>query len=878
MTTSATHLRTEHLDEALGIGVIEPRFSWRLPAGTAGQTAYRIRTDNGWDTGRVESGASTLLPYDGPPLRSRQRVEWRVKVWADGTEGGWSDPAVFETGLLSTTDWRAEWITPNENPGGTPGNRPATLLRHEFEVTAPVVSARLYATAHGIYEGFLNEERIGDTELTPGFTQYRTSLQVQTYDVTQHVRQGANALGVILADGWYRGLIGYFRFADQWGDQVAFLAQLHLTHPGGTETVVGTGPGWRSAQGHVVAADLIEGERWDLRRMPRGWSSPGFDDSAWSPAPADPRGFGELVGSPAPPVRRVEELTPVSVRRLDAHRQVVDLGRNINGWVRLHRLGPEGTRIRLVHGEWLDATGDVTTENLRPEPPGGEPLPAGQVDEVVSSGTPGDVFEPRRTTHGFQYVRVEGHPDDLIPADITGVVVHTDLRRTGWFSCSDERITKLHEAVVWSLRGNACDIPTDCPHRERAGWTGDWQLFVPTAAFLFDVAGFSAKWLRDVAADQWPDGTVANISPAVPDERFIEEVAWLNGSAGWGDAAVIVPWELYRAYGDTRIMADAWPTIVRWLDRVERAARTQRHPDRAAARPEPAPHEKYLWDTGFHWGEWLVPGEEIDLAAFPKLDRGDLATAFYAHSTRLAGRIAEVLGRDDEAKHYHTLSDEIRAAWRTEYLGPDGRLTPDTQANHVRALAFDLVPDDLRTAVAARLVELVRAADTHLGTGFLATPYLLPVLADTGHLDVAYELLRQDTAPSWLVMIDRGATTVWEDWTGVSETGDVSQSLNHYSKGAVVSFLHRYVAGIEPLAPGHRRFRIQPRPGGDLTSAEAAHESPYGRIESAWSIERDELHLRVTVPPGTSATIVLPSGRQEKVRPGIHQFIDTPAH
>ncbi|OXM60977.1 family 78 glycoside hydrolase catalytic domain [Amycolatopsis vastitatis] len=878
MTTAALKLRVEHLDDALGLHVTEPRFSWRLPAGTAEQTAYRIRADNGWDTGRVESAESTLVPYDGPPLHSRQRVEWQVKVWADGTEGDWSAPAVFETGLLDTADWRSEWITPGENPVGAPGNRPATLLRYEFGVAAPVVSARLYATAHGVYEGFLNGERVGDAELAPGFTQYRTTLQVQTYDVTANMRQGSNVLGVILADGWYRGLIGYFRFADQWGDRPALLAQLHLTHADGTETVVGTAPGWRSAQGHVVAADLIEGERWDLRRLPRGWSGTGFDDSTWVAATTDPRGFRELVGSPAPPVRRVQELVPVSVRRLDEHRQVVDFGQNINGWIRLDRLGPAGTKIRLVHGEWLDASGDVTTENLRPMLPGRpEPLAAGQIDEVVSAGTPGDVFEPRRTTHGFQYVRVEGHPEDLTPQDITGVVVHTDLRRTGWFSCSDEQITKLHEAVVWSLRDNACDIPTDCPHRERAGWTGDWQLFVPTAAFLFDVAGFSAKWLRDVAADQWPDGTVANISPAVPGEHLIEEVAWLNGSAGWGDAAVIVPWELYRAYGDTRVMAEAWPTIVRWLDRVERAARTKRHPDRAATRPEPASHEKYLWDTGFHWGEWLVPGEDIDLAAFPKLDRGDLATAFYAHSTRLAGRIAEVLGRDDEARHYRALSEEIRAAWRTEYLGDDGRLTPDTQANHVRALAFDLVPDDLRDAVAARLVELVRAADTHLGTGFLATPYLLPVLADTGHPDVAYELLQQDTAPSWLVMIDRGATTVWEDWNGVSASGEASQSLNHYSKGAVVSFLHRYVAGIElpDDAPGYRHFRIQPRPGGGLTWADAAHESPYGRIESAWSLEGGELHLRVTVPPGTTATVILPSGRHETRGPGTHRFVDT---
>ncbi|MBP2326651.1 alpha-L-rhamnosidase [Kibdelosporangium banguiense] len=877
MITAVTDLRVEHLDEAFGIRVTDPRLSWRLPVGAAGQTAYRIETSNGWDSGRVESRDHLLIPYTGPALRSGERVQWWVKVWTDLGESEWSPPAAFEMGLLDARDWQAEWITPGENPAGAPGNRPASLLRCEFDVDKPVISARLYATAHGVYEGFLNGGRIGNAELTPGFTQYRTRLQVQSYDVTESVQQGRNAIAVILADGWYRGLIGYFRVADQWGDRPALLAQLHLTHADGTENVLGTGRDWLSAQGHVTAADLIEGERWDLCRLPRGWSHAGFDDTSWSPIVTDPRGFGELTDSPAPPVRRVQELTPMSVRRLDDRRQIVDLGQNINGWVRLSNLGPVGTTVRLVHGEWLDPDGDVTTENLRPFAPAGTGfLPAGQIDEVTSAGIPGDAFEPRRTTHGFQYVRIEGHPEDLTPQDVTGVVVHTDLRRTGWFSCSDERINRLHEAVVWSLRDNACDIPTDCPHRERAGWTGDWQLFVPTAAFLFDVAGFSAKWLRDVAADQWPDGTVANISPCAPGEGLAGQVEHLNGSAGWGDAAVIVPWELYRAYGDTRILTESWPMIVAWLERAGRAARTQRHPDRVAKRPQPAPHEQYLWDTGFHWGEWLVPGEEIDLPSFPKLDRGDLATAFYAHSSRLASRIADVLGLEDEAKHYSALSDDIRAAWRTEYITPDGRLTQDTQANHVRALAFDLVPDELRASIAAHLIELVRQAGTHLGTGFLATPYLLPALADMGHLDIAYELLLQDTAPSWLAMIDRGATTVWEDWNGVSADGKVSASLNHYSKGAVISFLHQYVAGIELLddGPAYRRFRVQPRPGGGITWAEAAHESPYGRIKSAWRLEGGQLHLRVVVPAGTQATVVLPNGRQETATPGTHTYVD----
>jgi alpha-L-rhamnosidase len=553
---------------------------------------------------------------------------------------------------------------------------------------------------------------------------------------------------------------------------------------------------------------------------------------------------------------------------------VVDLGQNINGWLRLTDLGPAGTTITLTHGERLTADGDVTQRNLQPDFPFlPHPLPAGQVDSVVSAGVPGEVFEPRRTTHGFQYVRVEGHPGELTVDDVRGVVVHTDMRRTGWFSCSDERIDRFHDAAVWSFRDNACDIPTDCPHRERAGWTGDWQLYVPTAAFLYDVAGLSTKWLRDVAVDQWADGTVSNISPVAKSEGQGSPVAQLNGSAGWGDAAVIVPWELYRAYGDVQVLDELWPTMVRWLDRAERMAREQRHPARAARRPQPASHERYLWDTGFHWGEWLVPGEEMEeFDSFVAADEGDVATAYFAHSAGLMARIAALLGKADEALRYADLAAEVRAAWQAEYVDDNGRLTPDTQANHVRALAFELVPAELRPVVAERLVELIRKADTHLGTGFLATPYLLPVLADTGHLDVAYDLLFQDTEPGWLVMIDRGATTVWEQWHGVDADGVAHESLNHSSKGAVISFLHRYTAGIQLVEPAYRRFRVAPRPGGGLTSAEAAHESPYGRIESSWRIEDGVLRLRVVVPAGTEAEIVLPSGSTSTAGPGTHTF------
>jgi alpha-L-rhamnosidase len=683
--------------------------------------------------------------------------------------------------------------------------------------------------------------------------------------VTGLLAEGTNEFTALLSDGWFRGQTGITRAHDQWGDRTAFLGQLHVEHPDGTTTVIGTDGSWQSRSSHIIAADLIEGQSEDRRLAGRA--------GGWEPVRKAELGYVQLVWSPSPPVRRIEEIRPRSVTRLEDGRHVADLGQNITGWTRLRNLGPDGTELTLVHGEAIDGNGDVTTDHLRPSVPFlPQPLAAGMVDHVVSAGRDGDVFEPRHTSHGFQYVRIEGHPGELTAGDLAGVVVHTDLRRTGWFTCSDEQINALHRAAVWSFRDNACDIPTDCPHRERAGWTGDWQLYAATAAFLYDVAGFSAKWLRDVAVDQWDDGTIANISPATRAEGAGSPVSFLNGSAGWGDAVVIVPWELYRAYGDIGLLGELWPTMVRWLARTERVAAAGRHPSRTG---EARPHERYLWDTGFHWGEWLEPGDDMSgpFEEFVARDKSDVATAYFARSAELMSHIAEILGHSADALRYADLAASVRAAWQAEFIQADGAIRPATQATLVRALTFGLVPDQLRAAAAAQLVRLIRDAGMHLGTGFLATPDLLPALAETGHADIAYELLFQDTPPSWLTMIDKGATTIWERWQGIDDDGVPHESLNHYSKGAVISFLHRYTAGIRMGdEPAYRTFRVEPVPGGGLTSASAAHESPYGRIESSWTLHRDLLHLDVLVPPGTMAEVALPGSRPRHVGPGRYSF------
>ena len=546
------------------------------------------------------------------------------------------------------------------------------MLRHAFRLDAPAGQARLYATAHGVYETFLNGRRVGDVELAPGYTSYPTTLHVQVYDVGALLAAGDNVWEVVLSDGWWRGRTGFFQGTDGFGSTLGFLGQLHAG-----DVVITSGPDWESGTGSLLSADLMAGQIEDHRARPGSWQAVTVADYD----------LGRLAYSPAPPTRRVEELRPVAVTRLGSDHQVVDLGQNINGWLRLCDVGPDGTELTIVHGEFLDPSGDVTQDHLSPEL-FGEQKQVGMTDRVVAAGTPGEVFEPRQTTHGFQYARIEGHPNRLTPDDVTGVVVHTDLRRTGWFRCSDERLNRLHDITEWSFRDNACEIPTDCPQRERAGWTGDWQLFIPTGAFLYDVAGFSLKWLRDVAAEQLADGRITNYSPDPLRQRVESTGLWqhMQGSSGWGDAIVMVPWEMWRAYGDSEVLAEFWPSMVSWVDFAAAAAHLHRHESRETARPEPAPHEQFIWDGTYHWGEWLEPGAQPH--DHVKLDQGSVGTAFLQHSAALAARIGRMLGHDTEAARFEELAANVLEAWRAEFIGPDGALTPDTQANHVRALAF----------------------------------------------------------------------------------------------------------------------------------------------------------------------------------------------
>ncbi|WP_457100854.1 family 78 glycoside hydrolase catalytic domain [Microbacterium sp. P5_E9] len=807
-------------------------------------------------------------------LKSGQRIQWRVRTVADAATSEWSDWAEFEVGLRNE-DWTASWISPVESADPGYGQRPAHLLATGFELIAPVRSARLYSTALGVYTATVNGERVGTAELSPGSTSYDRTLYAQASDVTEALRAGSNRLELELSDGWYRGQVGAFRMPAGWGTVLGARAELHIEHTDGTRRIIRSDETWTSRRSTSARADLMDGQTVD------------FTVGEGSPVPV-------LVGvvdapdiewSPAPPVRIVESRAPQSLRAIEPGVWIVDFGQNASGWIRLTDLGPAGTITTIDYGEHLGLDGDLSTDHLDSERPGEPPVVFVQRDEVVA-GSGDEVFEPRHTVHGFQYVRITRHGAPLKPASVTMQVVHTDLHRTGTFSCSDDDLNRLHSIADWSFRGNAVDVPTDCPTRERLAWTGDYQIFAPTATRLYDVLGFSRKWLRSVRDDQLEDGRIANFSP---DGRRIkhhldDQFAMMTGSAGWGDAIVAVPWELYESYGDEQVLAENWDAMVRWVEWALDKARTERHHARRQQSPEPEWFEEYLWDGTFHWGEWTEPKEraadgtpidpiKTNPMAWFMADKGEVGTAYLYRSTATLSRVASVLGHHVEAARYARTAEQIRSAWQAAYLHADGTTVADTQASYVRALSFGLVPDELRDAAATRLVELIRSVDTHLRTGFLSTGDLLPVLSDTGHADVAYQLLFQRTAPSWLNMIDRGATTIWEDWDGVDEVGAAHESLNHYSKGAVIRFLHTHTLGLrqEPGSIAWESVVIEPVPGPSLTWARGSHETPQGTIRVEWRIEDDELHISADIPAATSARIVFPDGTVAQAGPGTYR-------
>ena len=851
-----TSVRFEHLRDTLGIGENCPRLSWTIAPTTEPwyQSSYQIESYDGDGqlrerTERIDSGQSVLVPWPFASLVSREFLTVRVRVWdSNGRPSAWSALFLVEAGLLSPSDWSARFVTPDWEED-TSRAQPAPFLRHEFTLQPGIIRARLYVTALGVYEATLNGFLIGNAILNPGWTKYDSRLLYQTFDVTHLLHEGQNALGVMLADGWYRGRLGFNGGRRNiYGKRLALLAQIEIDYSTGASERIVTDETWRATRGPILASDLYDGETYDARLELPGWSEPDYDDANWRGVREVEYDLTTLTAPSAPPVRRIELLAPLAITSSPSGQTLADFGQNLVGRLRLSVKGKSGQRITLRHAEILEH-GELGVRPLRL---------AKATDTYTLRGGEKETWEPRFTFHGFRYAQVEGWPGELHAEDISAVVCHSDLERTGWFECSDALVNRLHENVVWSMRGNFLSIPTDCPQRdERLGWTGDIQVFAPSACFLYDSAGFLTSWLADLALEQ---NAAEGIVPfVVPNIVPMSPIA----AAGWGDAAVIVPWVLYQHYGDKGILATQFESMRAWVDRVADIT-----------------GEGCLWEKGFQFGDWLDPNAPTEHPQQARTDPHVVATAYFARSAELVGQAADILGRSKEMEHYLHLAAQVRAAFDAEYVTPAGRVLSDAETAYALALQFGLLKSaEQRHHAGERLVELVRSHGYHISTGFLGTPLVCDALCSTGEYNAAFHVLMQRECPSWLYPVTMGATTIWERWDSLLPDGSVNPgemtSFNHYALGAIADWLHRTVGGLAPSAPGYQQLEVQPHPGGGLTSARARHVTPYGATECAWTIRDGQIEVVVVVPPNTTALVTLPKGDgiPFEVGSGTHRWV-----
>ncbi len=753
----------------------------------------------------------------GGTIRRITTRDWRTS--ADAAPG-WTEPGFDDGGWAGAS-------SSSLNLGQTWPPTPAMLLRRAFALDEPVAQARLYATALGAYEAFLNGTRVGDAMLAPESTDFRKRALYQVYDVTDLVRPGANALAAHVGDGWFASVIapgGRYAFGPA---PRRFLAQLELTFADGARRVVATDGDWRIAPSPVVASEIYNGETYDARREQPGWSEAGFDGAAWAQAQAGETPPARLVAQTSPPLRITGTLVAKSVTEPKPGVFVFDFGQNFAGVAQLCVRGAAGDRVRLRFAEILRPDGEVDQTNLRV---------ARATDTYVLRGDPaGERFTPHFTYHGFRYVQVEGYPGRPTAADLEGLVLQSDLPITGSLRIDNAVIQQLWRNTVWSQRSNFTGVPTDCPQRdERLGWLGDACVFWDAAAFNMDVYAFTQRFAGDMRDAQGPAGGFPNFAPAA--RKGTEEPA-----PGWADAGVVLPWTAWMRYGATSIIDAHWDAMMRYLACLEEA-----NPD-------------HLWRNGrgFDFGDWLAL--EAKQPGDPTTPKDLIGTAWWAHSAGLAAGMAAATGRSDEARRLTAMRGEIAEAFQGAYVTGDGSIGNGSQTSYILPLKFDLVPEELRAAAAKRLADDIERRGKVLSTGFLGTPFALDVLADAGRTDLVYDLLLRTEFPSWGYMIAKGATTIWERWNG--DVGDVSMnSFNHYAFGAVCGFLFRRIAGIEPTSPGFKTFRVRPELDPRVPSAGADYDSVLGRISTDWTwIPGERFHLDLRVPPTASAVVDLPA-------------------
>lgn len=900
-------LRTNYRTNPIGIGKQTPRLSWKIADERYGvkQVDYQIRAYidgiQVFDSGIISSDQSQHVPYGGSELQSFQRVYWQVSLTVKSEDGSLesaqsTEEAFFETGVLEPLDWKAEWIEPEDDFDDVDSYRPAPYLRREFTVKAGLKKARICQSAHGLYEFWINGKKGGEDVFKPGFTAYYERIQYQVYDITELVNEGKNVWSTVLGDGWWRGISGG-TFRNNFGYKLQYIGQIMLEYEDGTRETVGTDEQFRTSTGGLLMSDPKAGDIYDANLEPEGWRTARYSDADWKNVHlADPAGDEpytdkeKLVASESVPVREMERFTPIVLTDTNGD-VVLDYGQNIAGYVkmRLHNLR-KGQKISLSHGEDV-MDGVFNQGNICMNLMGEEHLQ--QVDYIASGRERGETYCPMFSVFGFRYVRVRGLENPVKPEDFVAVAVYSACEETGKFTCSNDLVNKLVENSRWSQKGNFLDVPTDCPTRERSPWAGDSQIYAKTSTWFMNVYPFFEKWMYDLKLEQMKDGKVANTFPSTNTMHFNREILRrqqlaaengtdeqamalmgnmesgniIDGSAGWGDTAVITPYMMYLCYGDKEILEKQYESAKAWVSFMEKQAKNP-SPDPERLKCSEYSHEtdgvcdaQYILDSGFHWGEWMEPDKPFDPSFLGEAlmhPDPEVPTAFFCYSSYLLSKIAEVLEKKEEEAYYRQLSEKVKEMYQKYILGNTGTVKQGRQAPNVRALAFDLVPKKDRPLFAQKLDEMVKENGYHLNTGFLATPFILKQLADNGYEETAFKLLEQTTSPGWLYPITRGATTILENWNAMDTH---MYSYNHYSYGAVCDFLFGEIAGIQPVFehPGFKEFILTPKIGGTLTYAEAVYESLYGTIRSRWDILSEGVRYQFEIPPNTSAKVILQS-------------------
>lgn len=847
----ATNLKTEYLVDPLGIDIEKPRFMWNV-SGAVKQTAYQIvakvHDETVWNSGKVESSSMTHIPYEGRELHSGERVVWTVKLWDEDGNGGEASEAFFEMGLLDASDWKAKWITGNYKVDKKQ-RYPVDCFRKQITVVREIKSARLYITACGLYEAKIDDRKIGDFCFAPGHTDYRKRVQYQTYDVTDMLGTGNHALTVQVADGWYCGSCGAWGIRNQYGIEKKLLAQLELIYADGNKDTVISDESWDwSNDGPIRFADNKDGEVVNANCRPNYSGKAKVTSHKVLP-----------TASNNVPVIEHEHFMPV-ITKAPNGKKLLNFGQNIAGYISFSMQANQGQRLTFRFGELLDEDGNLTQKNIQLTVKN-HTTPLQQIVYTCKEGL--NEYKTTFAVFGFQYAEVDTDIE-LKPENVTAIAVYSDIRRTGFFESSNDLLNRFVDAAMWSAKGNSLDIPTDCPTRERHGWTGDAQIFFETANYLFDYAAFSRKYLRDIYDWQKKSGRLPQIAPY----GGVDFYMWtMNGSVGWSDAGILIPYRFWKMYGDKQI-------LIHYYERMKRYAGFMMHRcGKLGLMAKPlglkGEAKKYAVNCGQSFGEWAEPAEvhpndwKDMIAPHP-----EVSTAYTSYVLGCMAEIAEELGCNEDAVTFRKYSNGSRKAYQAMASTDDYSLDTDRQARLVRPLAFDLLDEKQTRYAQERLIQAMENYGWRLGTGFLSTPLIMDVLAEFNP-DAAYRLLENEEMPGWLFMTKNGATTIWESWEGTQAQGGIA-SLNHYSKGAVCEWLFKTMCGIRMNGENH--FIIAPKPGGNFTYAKASYDSIYGRVECGWEKMQNGYRFTVHVPCNTAATVILPDGTAHNAAAGEHCF------